>query len=200
MTDLDRRAFFLAGTRKVTKVALDQVDARVRQRATHWIRPPHALDELDFLTTCTRCGECIDACSYQVIFPLPSRLGAAITNTPALDLINKGCHLCEDWPCVTTCKAGALKLSQKVLKDGSDTEVSMPKIAVASINTQTCLPYSGPECGACESSCPIPSALKWHSQKPLIDSEICVGCGLCREACITDPKSIKIVSLHKNAV
>lgn len=200
MINLDRRAFLLASTRKVAEVTINQVDARVKQRAKHWIRPPYALDELDFLTTCTRCAECIDACPYQVVFPLPTRLGATVTNTPALDLINKGCHLCADWPCVTACKPGALKFPVKIQNSKPDSTVPIPPIAVASINQGTCLPYSGPECGACASSCPIPGALNWHSQKPLIDSELCVGCGLCREACITDPKSIKIVSLHKNAV
>lgn len=199
MTDIDRRTFFKAGTLKLAEVVINRADARARQCAKHWIRPPYALDELDFLTTCTRCSECIDACPHQIIFPLQSRLGATVTNTPALDLINKGCHLCADWPCVTACKQGALKFPVKIQQAEPDATVPIPLIAVASINQSSCLPYNGPECGACASSCPIPSALNWHSQKPLIDSELCVGCGLCREACITNPKSIKIESLYKNA-
>ena len=198
MINLKRRAFFLAGTRKVAEVTITKVDERVKQRAKHWIRPPYALDELDFLTTCTRCGECIDACPHQVIFPLSSRLGASVTKTPALDLLNKSCYLCADWPCVTTCKPGALKFPQEIQKSSPDTEDTIPRIALASINTQSCLPYNGPECGACASSCPIPDALSWCSQKPSINPEYCIGCGLCREACITDPKAIEIRSLYSD--
>lgn len=167
MTDLDRRAFFRTGTRKVVEKIMDRVDANVRQRAKHWIRPPHALGEMEFLTTCTRCGECVDACPHRVVFSLPSRLGPAVTNTPALDLINKGCHLCADWPCVTACEPGALKLPQTE----PNAAVPMPRIAGARIDPQSCLPYSGPECGACAPSCPIPGALTWSAGKPAIDSD-----------------------------
>ncbi len=193
MTNLNRRAFFLAGTQKLAKVAIDQVEARAEKRAKYWIRPPFALSELDFLTTCTRCGACQDACPHQVIFPLPSRLGAIVANTPALDLKNKGCHLCEDWSCVKSCKPGALKFPQ--VNDKTDSP-PIPQIAKASINIQSCLPYKGPECGACASSCPIPGALNWHSNKPSIDSEHCIGCGFCRETCIVEPKAIEIKSLY----
>lgn len=192
MTDSDRRAFFRAGTRKVVEGAMNRVDTHVRQRAEHWIRPPHALDELEFLTTCTRCGECVNACPYQVVFLLPPRLGAAVTNTPALDLIHKGCHLCVDWPCVTACEPGALKLPHT----RSNTAVPMPRIAAVNLNPLSCLPYLGPECGACASSCPIPGALNWRAEKPVIDTELCTGCGLCREACIVQPKAIEINSLY----
>ncbi|HCX87753.1 MAG TPA: hypothetical protein DG761_06990 [Gammaproteobacteria bacterium] len=195
MTDSGRRAFFRAGTRKVAEAVVDQADAHARQRAKHWIRPPYALDELEFLTTCTRCGECVDACLYQVVFLLPPRLGAAVASTPALDLTNRGCHLCADWPCVTACEPRALKLPETT----PDTAVPMPRVAIVNINPQACLPYLGPECGACAPSCPIPGALTWSAAKPVIDPGPCTGCGLCREACIVDPKAIEIKSLHRDA-
>lgn len=195
MTDSGRRAFFRAGKRKVAEVVVDRADAHVRQRAKHWIRPPYALDELEFLTTCTRCSECVDACPYQVVFLLPPRLGAAVANTPALDLINRGCHLCADWPCVTACEAGALKLPQSQ----PNMAVQMPRMALVTINRQSCLPYLGPECGACAPSCPVPGALTMRAEKPVIDPELCTGCGLCREACIVEPKAIEIESLYRDA-
>jgi ferredoxin-type protein NapG len=194
MTNFDRRAFLRSGTRKVAEGVVDQVSKHVRDRTKHWIRPPYALDELEFLAACTRCGECIDACPYDVIFLLSSRLGAMVINTPALDLVNKGCHLCADWPCVTACKPGALKTPLK----NSDETVPLPKLAEANIDPRACLPYLGPECGACASSCPVAGALAWHAGKPIIDSTQCTGCGLCREACIVDPRAINISSLYKN--
>ena len=196
MTDLSRRGFFRAGSRKLAEATIDVVDARVRNHAKHWIRPPHARDELDFLATCTRCGDCIDACPHQVIFPLAPRLGASVTNTPALDLLNKGCHLCEGWPCVAACQPGALTITPSNENGDRDTTAPAPQIAIASINQKSCLAYHGPECGACASSCSVSGALTWDAEKPKIDTEICVGCGLCREACIVDPKAIEIGSLY----
>ncbi len=199
MTDLERRAFFLKGSRKVTEAAIDQIGTHVRNRAKHWIRPPFALDELEFLTTCSRCGECIDACPHQVIFPLASRLGATVVGTPALDLVNKGCHLCADWPCVAACEPRALRRPSRTEEIESDSSRLAPVIAIANINQQFCLAYLGPECGACSSSCPVPRALVWNAEKPEIDLEFCVGCGLCRDACIVDPKAIEISSLYKES-
>ncbi len=200
MTDQSRRAFFRETGRKATEATINHLDTYVQRRAKRWVRPPHAIDELEFLTTCNRCGDCILACPHQVVFPLAARLGAAVAGTPALDLNNKGCHLCDDWPCVNACESSALKFPDKTAIDNKSSESienTIPRIAMAAINTETCLAYLGPECGACASSCPIPDALTWNSEKPGIDSDNCVGCGLCRQTCIVNPKAIKISSLCK---
>jgi len=78
-----------------------------------------------------------------------------------MDLSSRGCHMCSDWPCVLACEPGALGRKQDDLG-------AFPKLAKVTINEDTCLPYQGPECGAC------------------------AGCALCREACITIPNSITI--------
>lgn len=185
---MDRREFFKRSFKTAADTTVKKLDAHATQRAAHWIRPPYALGELEFLVACTRCSECIDACIYHVIFRLPARLGVQVAGTPAMDLLNKGCHMCDDWPCVSACEPGALVLTSE------DTN-SRPTLARASINTTTCLPYLGPECGACESACPVEGAMEWIDFKPAITQAICTGCGLCREACITDPKSIDIQSI-----
>ncbi|MCK4710349.1 MAG: hypothetical protein KAU21_17165, partial [Gammaproteobacteria bacterium] len=64
------------------------------------------------------------------------------------------------------------------------------------INKETCLPYSGPECGACK-VCPVEGALVWSMEKPEIDQALCTGCALCREACIVDPKAVMIQSKYQ---
>lgn len=189
--DPERRAFFKRSLHKTADTVAKGADAIVKHRARHWIRPPYALDELNFLLTCTRCGACTEACPHQVTFPLSARLGAQVVGTPALDLLNKGCHLCEDWPCVTACEPQALKLPTTE----DQKKPPLPRLASAHVDTQHCLPYSGPECGACSSSCPVPQTLTWDMTKPVINSETCTGCGLCREACIVEPKAIIIQTL-----
>jgi ferredoxin-type protein NapG len=185
---MDRRNFFKRGFGKATEVAVKVADKRVSDRAKHWIRPPYAVPELDFLLACTRCNACIEACPHDVIFPLSARLGADVANTPALDLLKKGCHLCDDWPCVNVCEPKVLVLAEP----NEQGEIDLPMFARAEINTETCLPYSGPECGACATSCTVDGALTFQSEKPIINAELCVGCGLCREACIVEDKAISV--------
>jgi len=192
---MDRRDFFRRGLGKATEVAVKVADKRVSDRAKNWIRPPHSIPELDFLLACTRCNACIEACPHDVIFPLAARLGADVVNTPALDLLKTGCHLCEDWPCVTVCEPKALVL---VVDEPSDSGYeALKKFANAEIVESLCLPFSGPECGACISACPIEGALSLEQEKPVISQEICVGCALCRDACIVEEKAITISSCYE---
>ncbi|MCP4934449.1 MAG: hypothetical protein GY927_09655 [bacterium] len=186
---LDRRAFFTLGIKKTAKAAVNIAQARVEQRAKNFIRPPFAIEELDFLLKCTRCDACIKACPHEIIFPLSARLGVEVVSTPALDLLSGACHLCDGWPCVVACEPQALQLPSDL---EPDEEVAHPHLAIATIIAQTCLPFSGPECGACGSVCPVPGAIKWDMTRPTINEEICIGCAQCREACITEPKSITI--------
>jgi len=195
-TASDRRAFFQRVARKTGETVVRHADAHVSKRASHWIRPPHALAELDFLLACTRCGDCTAACPHDVIFALPTRLGAQIAATPALDLLHRGCHCCSDWPCVAACESGALSLPADENGISSSTP---PKIASAQIDGQLCLAWQGPECGACASACPIDGALIWQNEKPRIDIDYCNGCALCREACIVEPKAISIRSLSASS-
>ncbi|VAW50167.1 hypothetical protein MNBD_GAMMA06-1862 [hydrothermal vent metagenome] len=196
---MDRRAFFRSTLDKGSKPVVKAIDASIKKQASHWIRPPFAIDEFDFILACTRCGDCVTACPHDVIFNLSVRLGAKFAATPALDLLNKGCHLCEDWPCVSACTANALVLPLPSENEEKNTtnkpENNSPKLAKASIDEQNCLPFSGPECGACISSCPVDGALTLDLVKPIINEMLCTGCGLCRESCITEPKSINIASL-----
>lgn len=185
ITNPERRNFFRLGLRKTTQTAIKGADILARQQARHWIRPPYAIDELEFLLACTRCGACVAACPHQVIFSLPARRGAKVVNTPAMDLLHKGCHLCTDWPCVESCEPSALQLSAE-----------LPKLAIAFINPASCLPYSGPECGACANSCQVTGALCWNGSRPYIEPSICIGCALCREACVVEPNAIEIKSLY----
>ncbi len=188
---MDRRNFFRKAVHTTSKKVVEHIDAKAKQKASHWIRPPFALDELEFLLACTRCGECERACPHGVIFSLSTRLGAKVAATPALDLINKGCQLCDDWPCVTVCEPTALVLPETI-----EDKKPQPKLATLAIDEKSCLPYNGPECGACAASCPVEGALVWEMTRPLINQEICTGCAMCRESCITEPKSISVKSIH----
>lgn len=191
---MDRRSFFRRAAGKAAETVVKEADRKVKAEASRWIRPPYAIDELEFLLACTRCGECISACPHDVVFPLTARLGAKVVNTPAMDILNKGCHCCEDWPCVAVCEPGALAITEA---EEEETPVAYPVMAKAKVDTEHCLPYSGPECGACRGICPVPDAMTWERERPVIQADVCIGCGMCREVCIVEPKAIKIVSINK---
>jgi len=207
---LDRRGFFRQGLRKASEIAVKEVEAQIK-RKIRWIRPPYALSELEFLLTCTRCGECISACPHKVIFPLPASVSTQVAGTPALDLMNTAWHLCPEWHCLKVCQPRALRLAQsdndndsdKSLKNQSDTvtenkakliSIPLPRLALSKLNTEHCLPYKGPECGACRGVCPVEGAMVWDLEKPRIIKELCVGCALCRVACIVEPKAITMLN------
>lgn len=192
---MDRRDFFRRGAVSLKKAVVEGIKPGINARAEHWIRPPYALDELDFLLACSRCGACVEACPHNVIFSLPLRSGIKVARTPALDLLNKGCHLCADWPCVTACEPAALFRSPA---DHDEPPAPLPDIATAQIEAGQCLPYKGPECGACQGSCPVPEAMVWKLGKPWIDPEHCVGCGLCREACVVETKAVSMHSKYQS--
>ncbi len=183
---MKRRDFFRLGVHKAAKivshVALEKFPGQTRS----WIRPPFALGEIAFEQACTRCDACIEACTYDVLFSLTEDHGRREAGTPAMDLINKGCHMCADWPCVTVCEPRALKVP--------DQDANHPKLAQVYINPEICLPYAGPECGACAHVCPVPGALEWRDgTKPVVNQTLCSGCALCREACIVEPKAVVVV-------
>jgi ferredoxin-type protein NapG len=185
---MERRDFFKLGARNAAHVTYKLASARAANRARNWIRPPFALAELDFLLACTRCDQCIEACPHDVLFALPARLGVQVAGTPAMDLLAKGCHMCDGWPCVGACEPNALAAAAP--------EAPLPKLASAGIVTENCLPYSGPECGACAHACPVPGALEWDGGgRPVINQDLCTGCALCREACIVEPKAVAIATL-----
>ncbi len=180
---LDRRKLLAMGWHKAA------ADASAR-RSRRWIRPPHALPEPDFLAKCTGCGDCISACPHDVVFALPASSGLRAETTPALDLLRRGCHMCDGWPCVAACEAEALVLPPDPVEDAPP---ALPRLALVEIDTDTCLAYLGPECGACAHACPVPGALEWEGGiRPVVNTDICTGCALCREACIVDPKAIRV--------
>lgn len=186
---MNRREFFTKGWAQAAATARKPREVRVA-------RPPFALAEADFLGKCTSCGDCVAACPHGVIFQLGASHGIGLKGTPALDLLNKGCHLCEDWPCVTACEEGALVIeAEEDTEDQPDIAPAPPRLARANVDTDTCIAYKGPECGACSDICPIDGALTWDGPKPMIDREKCVGCAQCRTACITEPKAITIMLL-----
>ena len=159
------------------------------------LRPPGMQDEDDFMARCIRCGKCIEACPYESIHAFQSVLNAA-GGTPVIEPRTKACRMCHNVPCVPACPTGALR--DVVIPE----EIAM---GYAVVDHEICISFKGLRCEVCYRACPlIDEAITidyrvnendpLHSVfAPIIHEDVCTGCGLCVERCITDEPAIRIV-------
>ena len=158
------------------------VSPRFEARLPPYLRPPGALDEASFVSTCQRCGKCQEACPHDAILPLGSAYGAA-DGTPAILPADEPCHLCDDLPCAAVCPSGALRLVALA-------EVDM---GTARLLPGHCQAVRGEVCVACLESCPLGErAIEWDGDRPRILDAGCVGCGLCVAACPARPRALEV--------
>ncbi len=71
------------------------------------LRPPGAVDEDEFLGLCIKCGQCLQVCPYDSI-KLEDIDGKAAVGMAYIEPRERGCYLCEAFPCILACPSGAL--------------------------------------------------------------------------------------------
>lgn len=128
--------------------------------------PPGARTLPDFVSLCTRCGDCISACPEKIILRGDRRY-------PVVDFTGGECTFCGC--CVAVCAAGALSF-----------DCDPPWTLKAHID-DGCLAYEGVHCQLCGSSCPV-HAIEFEPafedvSRPRLDVSRCVGCGACVRSC-----------------
>ncbi len=160
------------------------------------IRPPGALPEDDFLTTCIRCMRCMDACPNHAIQSSP--LGGRSSGTPFIKPREQTCMLCSrietDYlKCTEVCPSGALRPILKTLESVR----SGVRMGVAEIDLNLCYSYNNYTCGTCYHACPIGAIKIGLWERPTILEEVCIGCGLCELACIRYPQAVRIVPIER---
>lgn len=173
----------------------------VHQPQVNCIRPPGALDEDDFLSTCIRCGRCASACPNHAITsfteksgkPFSLKPGRGQDGTPVVFPRMQSCNLCmgdkgELLRCTEACPSGALQLVRKTPEE-IQKNVSM---GTAFVDTNLCHSYNGRSCGVCIRACPFQGkALRADiMETPVLNTDYCVGCGLCERSCIRYPQAI----------
>ncbi|MBT3309591.1 MAG: 4Fe-4S binding protein [Gammaproteobacteria bacterium] len=72
------------------------------------LRPPGALDEKEYLSSCIKCGQCVQVCPVEAIF-LADMLDGQGQGAAYIDARNQACDFsCDGLQCVLACPTGAL--------------------------------------------------------------------------------------------
>lgn len=158
------------------------------------LRPPGTQGESDFRARCIACGKCIEACPYGSIRPAGIGAGAAV-GTPFIDARAHACRLCEDFPCVAVCPTGALRDAET----RRDVHMGTPVI-----DEDLCIAFQGMRCEVCYRVCPLIDeaiSIDYRMREgdaihavfaPVIDEDVCPGCGLCVERCVVSDPEVAI--------
>lgn len=146
---------------------------------TDWLRPPGAVEESEFLSRCTRCDDCLEACPYSAIQRSP------VDGTPVLFVDQSPCRLCEDFPCIGVCETDALM----PVRGQEDV-----RMGIAMVSHRACTASQG--CNACVSKCPTQAiSMDFSIFQIVIEEKACVGCGICQHICqsVNDQVAIKMI-------
>lgn len=163
------------------RTASDVADPSVARHALiPVLRPPGAIEEFAFLSGCTKCEACIDACPHDAITKAPERMRAA-AGTPMLEPDIEPCRMCEDTPCITACEPGVL------------TDRLPTMMGTAIITAHLCVAHHGSECAVCSEQCPVDGAIENRDEKPFVDESKCTGCGVCRHVCPAPENAILLM-------
>ena len=202
----ERRKFILGTARATGLVALGGLvwSAYVDEVTANKLilRPPGAIKEEDFLATCIKCGMCVEACPFDTLVLAKPGSNKPL-GTPYFEPRDIPCYMCPDIPCVPVCPTGALD-EASVTTDGK-LDINKSEMGVAIVDAKNCIAFWGIQCDACYRACPLLDEaiyLEYEKNertgkhaflKPIVNSDICTGCGLCERACVTKDPAIIVL-------
>ncbi len=201
--DPGRRLFFSTIGVSVVAVVLLSLNWIKKTTNSFLLRPPGVQDEDKFLSTCVRCGVCIQVCPTQAIQAdlRLSRIEGMVTPilVPRQGYCAYTCNICGQ-----NCPVQAIPML-------SLEEKRVTKIGTASIDQTRCIAWGEyGNCIVCEEMCPLPHKAISLDQKfftkagggvvevllPIVDTDECIGCGICENKCpVEGEAAIRVQSI-----
>lgn len=201
--DLERRHVLTSVLFGVFAVPLIKLNPLIKRPNPVLVRPPGSVDEDKFLERCVKCGECMKVCLTNGLQPTLFEAGLEGIWSPVLvsrlGYCEYNCTLCGQ-----VCPTGAIQelpVEKKV----------KVKIGLAFLDKDRCLPYAlDTPCIVCEEVCPTPKKAIWFRktkitdkegkeitlQQPVVDPDLCIGCGICEYKCpVLDKPAIVVTSI-----
>ncbi|HET7039714.1 MAG TPA: 4Fe-4S dicluster domain-containing protein [Gemmatimonadales bacterium] len=181
--DGTRRDFVRSTLGKLGREMADRTERRVV--VERYFRPPGAVDEISFLSLCTRCDTCIEVCPPRALVRAPASAGLAAA-TPIIEMGRQPCTVCPDMPCAAACPTGALVRPERRWEGH--------RLGWLELVPERCIAFHEVECGVCARACPVGTQALSLDEKgrPVLKAEGCVGCGVCVRACVTTPSSLTL--------
>ncbi len=184
----------LAGLAYVNAASFVPAVARATSAQSGCIRPPGARPELDFLSLCVRCGQCMKACPTNGLQPSVFVAGLEGVFSPVLMARVGPCEP-ECTVCGNVCPTGALV--PLPIEDKRQA-----KIGTAVVYPELCLAWAeGRSCVVCQEVCAY-GAVKIEKHEgspvpvPVIYARRCFGCGFCERHCPVHIPAIVVQPLN----
>jgi polyferredoxin/NAD-dependent dihydropyrimidine dehydrogenase PreA subunit len=207
-TDLKRRYLLGAGAAGLGCLALFRLNPVRAGGNAELIRPPGSVEEEEFLRRCVKCGECMKVCITNGLQPTFLQAGFegmwSPLLVPRIGYCEYNCTLCGQ-----VCPTDAIEHLQLE-------EKQKRKIGLAFIDVNRCLPYAFKrDCIVCEEHCPTsPKAILFEKKLvppkvgeesprelklPIVDPEVCIGCGICETMCpVGEKAAIRVSSINED--
>lgn len=155
-----------------------------------YILPPGVTTPEHYLENCTRCYDCVAVCPHLALQVWRGDK-SGFYGFPVIVPRREPCYLCPDFPCITACPTDALQQ-----------QYAARPLGTAVIDPSLCLAYNQGFCQSCITNCPLSgrAIVPDPEGRPVVNADICTGCGICTSVCPAEQPAIMIRLNEKQKV